>query len=95
LAREPWHDGEASPLTLTDKSHENGEKTGIEEKGGASDPYHEGSSDKVELGTSAGFGCGHNGDTGQGGTGALARRGRGGQHGTGAAELGHRHDERG
>jgi hypothetical protein len=33
LAREPWHDGEASLSTLIGEPHENREKTGIEEKG--------------------------------------------------------------
>jgi hypothetical protein len=78
-------------LTLTDESHENREKTWIEEKGDADDPYLGRSSDEVELGMLAGFGRGHNNDTRRGGTGELARR----SSGTGVAELEHRRDERG
>lgn len=50
-------------LTLTDESHENMEKTWIEEKGDADDPYLGWSLDEVELGMLAGFGHGHNDDT--------------------------------
>jgi hypothetical protein len=44
---------------------------------------------------STGLGHRRNGDTERGGTGALARRGRGRQHDTGATELGHERERGG
>jgi hypothetical protein len=89
LAGESRHDGEAPMSTLISESRKNREKIGIEKKGRRPTILTSGGAQaRWSSGRSAVFGHERNGDTGRGRNGALARRGRGDQHGMGTTELG-------